>query len=81
MNNNDWFTRFDQNKSNMDWFFTVFYFDKEWKCLLEFRRRRQRKKMLNVLQQVFRDMPTEFTTITEESNPIGLQEFINLLEG
>ena len=76
---NIWLQQFDHHRSDLGTLFLTFGFENEFKRLLELRKRNQVKRMLILLKQIYRDMPTAFTELTEDHNPIGLQAFLELI--
>lgn len=80
MKDKDWFYDFDKSRNYLDSVFTAYGFDGEFRRLLEYRRRKQKKQMLEILRCCFEEIPTEFTTITDGNNPIGLQSVTELIK-
>jgi hypothetical protein len=78
MNDSQWLIEFDASKAKFQWFFLQYGFDAEWKRLEEARAKNQVKKMLDLMNFVWCELPDDIFNI--KMNPKGWNEFISLLE-
>jgi hypothetical protein len=78
MNDSQWLIEFDASKAKFQWFFLQYGFDAEWKRLEEARSKNQVKRMLDLMNFVWFELPDDIFNI--KMNPTGWSEFISLLE-
>jgi hypothetical protein len=78
MTDEQWFNEYDLAKGQFQWFFREYGFMKQWAKLCIAREFNNKEAMLVQMDYVWFKLPDHIFNI--KVNPVGWQEFLNLVE-